>query len=76
MKKVTDPQSIRATDIPKSSDAKPVGDIWAIDEFEDDEERGGGRLLAGVLGVSGNWSGNGMGIGGDRRRVRTRADSS
>ena len=37
MKKVTDPQSIRAREIPKSSDANPAGVICAGIVRRDDE---------------------------------------
>jgi len=56
MKKVTDPQSMRATEIPRSSDANPAGVIWAPAV----------ERLAGDSGMS----------GGERRRLKTRADSS
>lgn len=60
IKKVTDPHSIKARDIPSISEANPAGVIWAAD----------------VLLVDGDWSEYGIGVGGDRRMLSTSADSS
>lgn len=63
IKNVTDPQSIKASEIPSSSDANPAGEICVVV----------GRL---DVYTSGECSENGAGEGGDRSRLRTRAESS
>jgi len=71
MKKVTDPQSISANEIPRSSEANPAGEICAAgDDRRDDDD----DVVDTASAVE--WSENGIGDGGDRRMLRTRAESS
>lgn len=65
--KVTEPQSMSASDAPRRSEAKPTGDTL-------------GRLAAGDGGAAaaaaGGASEGGMARWGERRMVRSRAQSS
>jgi len=41
IKKVTDPQNIRAKDIPSSSDANPAGEIGGVDGWRRETDGAG-----------------------------------
>ena len=76
MKKVTDPHSIRANEIPSIKDANPAGVICATAASDDDRlDADAAADLVVVIGA-GESSENGIGDGGDRRILRTRAESS
>lgn len=67
MKNVTDPQSIKAIEIPRSREAKPAGVICCID------------LAGGVCvlrWITGDWSENSNGVVGDRRMLKIKEESS
>lgn len=74
MKKVTDPQSISANEIPRSSEANPAGEICAAGEDRRDDDDEDDVVVTAA--AAGDWSENGIGDGGDRRMLRTRAESS
>jgi len=74
MKKVTDPQSISANEIPRSSEANPAGEICGIGVDRRDDDDDDDDVV--VTSAAGEWSENGIGDGGDRRMLRTRAESS
>lgn len=68
-KKVTDPQSIKAKEIPKSKAANPAGVIWEEGKILEDDE-----VIA--EDNSKTWSEKGTGGGGDRRIFKSREEIS
>lgn len=70
MKKVTDPQSIRVTEIPKSNDANPAGVIWPAADKRLDGDSDGGTGTIGARSEKDN------GVGEGCRRLKTRVDNS
>lgn len=67
-KKVTDPQSIKANEIPKSNAANPAGVIWEEGKILDEDEIAEDN--------SRTWSEKGTGGGGDRRIFKSRDEIS
>lgn len=72
MKKVTDPHSIIAREIPSSREANPDGVICVATGATDllEEE------AAADTATDGDRPGKGIGVGADLRRLRTRVESS
>ena len=75
MKKVTNPQSIRANEIPNIEGVNPIGVIYATTTSVNN--RLDADVVADLIVVidAGDSSGNGIGVSGDHRILRTRADS-
>ena len=75
MKKVTNPQSIKANKLPNIKDVNPVGVIYATTTSVDDRLNANAVADLVVVIGAGESSENGIGVDRDRRILRTRADN-
>ena len=75
MKKVTNPQSIKANKLPNNKDVNPVGVIYTTTTSVDDRLNADAVADLVVVIGAGEPSENGIGVSGDRRILRTRADN-
>lgn len=70
IRKVTEPQSIKDSEIPNSKEANPAGVIEGTGGRRDEDTAGG------VVGITGDWSENSNGVGGERRMLKIKEERS
>ena len=75
MKKVTNPQSIKANKLPNIKDVNPVGVIYTTTTSVNDRLNADAVADLVVVISAGESSENGIGVSGDRRILRTKADN-